>query len=266
MVQACLQAGVSYLDITGEIPILSWVQQFDAEAKAKKIVLLCGVGFDLVPTDCMALHLKEQLPDATHLEIAFTMQGGSISHGTLTTLVNNLGLPGYGRINGQLIAEPVGKWGKYVNFIKTKKFCMSIPWGDLFSAFQSTAIPNIRCYTSVNKISYYFLKFQFVFNPLLRSKWLKKIMQKYIDAKITGPTAEQNLNGRSFIYGKVWNEKNEEKSAVLECGESYWLTAQTAITIVQKMLMNENKFGCFTPAQLFGADLILEIPKSHYIF
>jgi short subunit dehydrogenase-like uncharacterized protein len=29
------------------------------------------VGFDVIPTDCMAATLKEALPDATHLVLAF---------------------------------------------------------------------------------------------------------------------------------------------------------------------------------------------------
>src|SRR5690242_201018 len=54
-VDACLRAGLHYLDITGEIPVFEAIQARDAEAKRRGVMLLPGVGFDVVPTDCLAL-------------------------------------------------------------------------------------------------------------------------------------------------------------------------------------------------------------------
>jgi short subunit dehydrogenase-like uncharacterized protein len=45
------------------------VQEKDAEAKAKGVMLLPAVGFDVVPGDCLAAHLKEKVPTATHLDL-----------------------------------------------------------------------------------------------------------------------------------------------------------------------------------------------------
>ena len=55
MVDACLAAGVNYLDITGEIAVFESVLARGAEARAAGVVLLPGIGFDVVPTDCLAL-------------------------------------------------------------------------------------------------------------------------------------------------------------------------------------------------------------------
>src|SRR3954451_12448817 len=52
MVDACLRAGAHYLDITGEISVFEAIVRRDAEAKARGVTLLPGVGFDVVPTDC----------------------------------------------------------------------------------------------------------------------------------------------------------------------------------------------------------------------
>ena len=70
MADACLRAGVHYLDITGEIPVFEALAARDAEAKARKVMLLPAVGFDVVPTDCLAVHLKRRLPSATRLALA----------------------------------------------------------------------------------------------------------------------------------------------------------------------------------------------------
>jgi Saccharopine dehydrogenase NADP binding domain len=75
LVAACLRSRAHYLDITGEIPVFEAIQARDAQAKARGVMLLPGVGFDVVPTDCLALHLKQRLPSATRLRLAFQSVG-----------------------------------------------------------------------------------------------------------------------------------------------------------------------------------------------
>ena len=50
MLDACLRTKRHYLDITGEIDVLEACAARDAEAKAAGIVVLPGVGFDVVPS------------------------------------------------------------------------------------------------------------------------------------------------------------------------------------------------------------------------
>ena len=91
MIDACLQTKTHYLDINGDISVFEMIKGFDNAAKENNIMLMPGAGFDIVPTDCMALHLKNTLPDATHLKLAFASIGGGVSHGTAMTIVNKLG-------------------------------------------------------------------------------------------------------------------------------------------------------------------------------
>ncbi|HEY8711483.1 MAG TPA: saccharopine dehydrogenase NADP-binding domain-containing protein, partial [Thermoanaerobaculia bacterium] len=86
MVRACLDAGVHYLDITGEISVFESIMALDAEAKLRNVTLLPGVGFDVVPTDCLAAMLARRLPGATELTLAFT-GGAGLSAGTQKTIL-----------------------------------------------------------------------------------------------------------------------------------------------------------------------------------
>ena len=58
LMRACLIAKTHYLDITGEIDVLEGAHRLDADAKSAGVVLCPGVGFDVTPTDCIALMLK----------------------------------------------------------------------------------------------------------------------------------------------------------------------------------------------------------------
>jgi short subunit dehydrogenase-like uncharacterized protein len=102
MADACLRTGRHYLDITGEIAVFESLAARAAEARAAGITLLPGVGFDVVPSDCLAAHLKRRLPSATRLALA--IKGTErFSRGTARTMLENTG--GMVRRAGRL--EPV---------------------------------------------------------------------------------------------------------------------------------------------------------------
>jgi short subunit dehydrogenase-like uncharacterized protein len=259
MVEACLIAKTHYLDITGEIEVFEMVKTYHQQALESKIVLMPGVGFDVVPTDCMAKFLHTNLPDATHLELAFTSLGSTVSHGTVTTMIESLGKTGAVRENGVITPKPAGFKGKGINFGKTTQFTMTIPWGDVSTAHHTTGIPNIETYVGVPKSAYFFMKFQFLFNPILRSNFVKNHLQKYVDSKVTGPTESQQQKGKSLIYGKVTNASGKIVEARLETPEGYKLTAEASLLITQKVLASKGISGYQTPAGMFGHDLISEV-------
>jgi short subunit dehydrogenase-like uncharacterized protein len=106
MLAACLRAGTHYLDITGEIAVLEDIHSRSQEIKEAGIVAIPGVGFDVVPTDCLAAMLKRELASATHLKLAFKPRYGKLSPGTAKTMFE--GLPEGGRIreNGRIVKVP----------------------------------------------------------------------------------------------------------------------------------------------------------------
>ena len=265
IVEACLLAKTHYLDITGEIEVFEMIKSYDSQAKENGIVLLPGVGFDVVPTDCMAKYLSNKLPDSTHLELAFTSVGGSISHGTVTTMIESLGNEGFVRENGVMVSKPTGYKGKWIDFGLLKQFTMTIPWGDISTAYFTTGIPNIETFAGVSESAYYVMKLQFLFNPILRTKFVKNLLQKYVDDKITGPNDNHFQNGKSLIYGKVTNAKGEFVEGRIETLEGYRLTAEASVLITQKVLELKEISGYQTPAGLFGHELILEIKGSKFI-
>ncbi len=265
MVKACLQSGTHYLDITGEIEVFEYVKSCHQKAVESNILLMSGVGFDVVPTDCMANYLHTQMPDATHLELAWSGLGGGISHGTMSTMVENLGKSGAIRENGKMVPMPTGHLGKTIDFGVKKLFCMSIPWGDVSTAFTTTGIPNIVVYTAVPKNTYHIMKLQALFNPIVRLDFVKNQIQNYVDKNIDGPTPVQLQNGISLIYGKVTNAQNKTIEARLQTREGYYLTAEMALIITQKVLNNPPQVGSHTPSKLFGYELILEVPGTKFL-
>ena len=259
MMEACIRTMTHYLDITGEIETFELAHSFDEDAKKAQIMLMSGTGFDVVPTDCVARYLTMKLPDATHLKLAFAGKGGGVSHGTAMTMAENLGQMGAERQNGKIVSVPVGHRTMYLPTGKKDLFAMSIPWGDVSTAYYSTGIPNIVTYMGIPPSSYKFVKLQKYFNWLLRTSFVKNMVKRKIDSNPAGPTLKQRKSGKTYVYGEVTNKKGVTRKVRLITPEAYELTALSSLIITKKVLNGNAPIGFQTPSAAYGADLVMEI-------
>jgi short subunit dehydrogenase-like uncharacterized protein len=256
MIQACIEAGVHYLDINGEVDVFAMAQSMHDQAFAKNIMLLPGAGFDVVPTDCLALYLSKKMPDATQLELAFVTPNGQVSHGTAMSMSEKLGEGGASRKDGKLVKEPIGHKSRYIQAGEKKFFVMSIPWGDVFTSFHTTGIRNMHAFTGFSPILYNLLKIQFILNPIFRTRTFKKWMQKKINARPAGPTPEQRAGAKSYVWGEVTNASGTKLNAWYACPDGYTLTAYAAVDIARRVLNGDWKPGYQTPAGCYGVTLM----------
>jgi short subunit dehydrogenase-like uncharacterized protein len=271
MIEVCLKTGVHYIDINGDISVFEMLKKYDAEAKEKNIMVMPGVGFDVVPTDCIALQLKNKMPDATHLKLAFASIGGGLSHGTAITMAGKIGEGGAARENGRIVRKPLGQKGMWLNFSKgsggenKNLFVMTIPWGDISTAFTTTGIPNIETYTGIAPKVYRILKLQWAFNWLLRTNFVRDIIRKKIKSKPAGPSDEQRLKSSSMVWGEVSNAAGKTLNTAISCLDGYTLTAHSSLLISKKILEGNYKTGYHTPAGCYGENLIMEVPGTKII-
>jgi short subunit dehydrogenase-like uncharacterized protein len=139
---------------------------------------------------------------------------------------------------------------------------MSIPWGDVSTAYHTTGIPDIETYTGVPRAAYGILKFQFAFNWLLRKNAIRKYLLKKVNQRSPGPTDEMRSKARSIVWGQIRNNQGQTKTIAIRCSDGYTLTAHSTLIIVQKILNGVFKPGYQTPASAYGAGLVFEIPGS----
>ncbi|RYF69764.1 MAG: saccharopine dehydrogenase [Cytophagaceae bacterium] len=260
MQQACLRNGVHYLDITGEIAVFEQGAALDRQAREREVMLMSGVGFDVVPTDCLAMYLHNKLPDATYLQLAFANDGGSLSHGTAQTAVDNLGQGGLVRENGKLTVVPYAHKVLNVTFANGQTIpCMSIPWGDVSTAYYTTGILNIETFIGSTPASIRMAKLGNSLNWLLKRKGIQKWVSGQITKRVTGPDEATRTKAKTQVWGRVGNRNGKTIEARLTGPEGYNLTALSALIITKKVLQGNVKPGFQTPAGLYGANLVLEI-------
>jgi short subunit dehydrogenase-like uncharacterized protein len=263
MIDACLRSRAHYLDITGEIDVFFAAQRRHADAQAAGIVICPGVGFDVIPTDCMAAVLKEALPDATHLVLAFDARG-PMSPGTARTMVRSLRLGKHGsrvRRNGVLEEVPLPKSWRNIDFAGGSATAIAIPWGDLATAWFSTGIPNIETYAALPRAAAIASRTLNWLRPLLKSALGQRLLRRLAN-RASGPSAEQLRTGRSRLWGEVRNAAGERRTARLETANGYRLTADGTIMAVQYLLTNAPPGGYYTPSMLLGARCVERLPGS----
>ncbi|WP_019142959.1 saccharopine dehydrogenase family protein [Noviherbaspirillum massiliense] len=255
MMEACLEAGAHYFDITGEIAVFEAAQRLDERARAAGIVICPGVGFDVVPTDCAALLLKETLPDATELSLGF-QAGNELSPGTAKTAVEGLGDGGWVRRRGEMLRVPFAYAVRRIDFGKGERLAMSIPWGDVSSAFYTTGIPDITTYIPAAPAAIRAAKVANLMRPLLRSRLIKGALSRQIEKKVKGPdqTAMEKL--RTYIWGEARNASGKTATVRFTTPSGYALTVDGALSIVRSFLEGRKECGTWTPARLMGKDFV----------
>lgn len=259
MLEACLRGRVHYLDITGEIAVFELMAASSPLAARAGVTLLPGVGFDVVPSDCLAAHLHRRLPSATSLTLAF-IGGSGLSRGTATTMALNAGEGGAIRRGGRIERVPAAWRTRRIDFGDRARLCVSIPWGDVSTAFHSTRIPDIVVYTATSARAIRLLRLSRWLKPLLSSGPMQRWMRQAIARRPAGPDAEQRARGVSRLWGEVTDPGGAAARALLIAPEGYTLTAMTAVRAAQRVLDGDVATGFQTPSRAFGADFILTAP------
>lgn len=259
MAEACLETATHYLDITGEHEVFTYLHVISDKAKNAGIMIMPGTGFDVVPTDCAAAHLKKILPDATSLRLAFAMVPTGVSRGTAKTAFQSFGKESLVRVNGKLKSVGSKPIVTEIDFGSRKLNSVCISWGDIVTAYYTTGIPNIEVFMAASPGMVKSLKAALRLGWFFRIGLVKRFLTKGMDRRPAGPSEDVLKNGRSLIYGKAMDAAGKSAEVRIESSNGYRLTADMAVLIASKVISGHFKTGFTTPADCYGADLIMEL-------
>jgi len=255
IVKACLDAKKHYVDITTEVMALEMLRQRNVLAKQRNIMILAGVGFEVVATDCLAATLKKMLPNANKLVLANDVRGG-YSKGVVKTILEALKLGGLVRENGMVKKTQLGHKTLEVEFAGVQKHTICVPGADISTAFHSTGIPNIEVFRAIPRNKIWQLKLLRYLGPLAKPDFIQKVVKKLVDRSFKNPDSFELSGNRSYVWGKVENESGESHEARISLPNSYLSTAESAIAVVTHFMKNEPEVGVHTPSELLGEHFV----------
>jgi short subunit dehydrogenase-like uncharacterized protein len=259
-VEACLRAGVHYLDVSGEVDALEKVALHDRAAREAGVMLLPGAGFDVVPSDCLAVQLARRLPGARWLRIAIAGLE-LVSRGSARAILAQTGRDVWVRRGGELASVPAGALERSFDFGGGPRPCTAVSWGDVVTAFHSTGIPNVEVY--------------FEATPAVRafqawSRWgalfpamgaVPRLWAETWAELQRGPPAEQRQGRRATIVAEVEDATGRRLARRLRCPEAYGFTGTCAAAALRRVLMGELLPGFQTPATVFGPAFLESLPE-----
>ena len=259
MAEACLRTKRHYVDISGEILGFEALAVLDAQAKQAGVMLLPGGGFDVVPSDCLAAHVKQRLPSATRFRLFVRGLGAGASRGTAKSAVENMQRGGMIRREGKLTPVPPAWSVREQDFGRGPVKVVSIGWGDVSTAYYSTGIPNVETYFAYPKSYINVLKSLRLIGPLLYNRPAKSFLKFLINILLPpGPSDERRKKGLTIFIGEATDENGGRAVSKLSCPEGYTCTALTTVEIMKRILDGDCKPGFQTPSLAYGADFILQ--------
>jgi short subunit dehydrogenase-like uncharacterized protein len=253
MARSCVNAGVHYADITGEIEVFEDLHGLHDRAKEAGSVLLPGAGFDVVPTDCVAAMLAESLPGASRLDLAF-VAGGGPSPGTAKTAIEGMRHGGQARIDGVIKTVPLGWRTIRAGFPSGPRTVTSVPWGDVSTAFYSTGIRDITTYTLVPPAAMRAGRILGL-DRLLRLGPAARLAQAAA-GRASGPDEQRRARTRAEVWGRA-SAGEQAVHAALTAPNAYDLTADSVVRVMTRI--GSVAPGTHTPSTAFGPRYVTEL-------
>jgi short subunit dehydrogenase-like uncharacterized protein len=222
VVDACVQAGVAYVDLANELPAVRQLLERDAEARRRGVVLVTGAGFGVVATETLALLLAQETGgQLVEVQLAAVPAVASTSAGVRATVAEALTGGSARYRDGQLVAAPFGEGKRMVEFPEGPRQVVPVPVGDLVAAQRATGAPNVVVYGDVA-------------------------------AHAEPPPDTANL--RSYAWAAATTVNGHCLEARLAFGEGLQASASIAVEVAARVLASPSP-GAWTPGQLFGRGL-----------
>ena len=259
MLDAVVEAGTHYLDLTGENHVIQAELDRDQEFRNANIMVMPAVGYDVVPTDCLNVYVAEKIHSPTNLTVVLNgnytaAEGAEASRGTMKSGLEMLGRPLLMRENGSMVEVSALK------VIQRKENGQSqtlvqIPWADMMTSYISTGIPNIEVFqVQRGEFPEYLLR---IAQTDFGRRALSWLIEKYLPE---GPPPGAQQTRQTRIVSTVTNDAGDSASAAMITPEAYLLTFHSTLIVAKRVIEGHWEPGFQTVGKVYGPELALEVP------
>ena len=157
---------------------------------------------------------------------------------------------------------PLAYQVRRIDFGAGEKLAMTIPWGDVSTAYHTTGIANIEVFLPGSAGMIRGARWANLVRPLLGLAWVQKRLKAHIGKTVTGPDDAKRADQGTYVWGEARNAQGQRKVARVHTANVYSLTVSGALAVVEYLAGERPAGGAYTPAKLLGAGLVSSLPGS----
>jgi short subunit dehydrogenase-like uncharacterized protein len=256
LLAACLRSGTHYLDVCGELDVFRALHAGARVARERGVLVLPGVGFLVLATDCLAAHVARQLTAPASLEFAISRPAW-FARGSRRTMLRSIADRVQVCRDGRLLAIPVGSLERSFDLGRGRVDCSAISGAETFVSFLTTGIANITVYTPANAGERLLYRYGAAFATMLRTGPAQRAMGSFSD-RLPSPTSGSRR--RQVVVALAADASGRRIARRLITPEPYESTVMMALAAVDLVLRDAPPVGFYTPGQLCGPKLLLSLP------
>ncbi|WP_049920874.1 saccharopine dehydrogenase family protein [Halopiger djelfimassiliensis] len=260
LVEGCVRSGTDYVDITGEIPVIERVREWDQRATEAGVTLVPAAGFSAVPLDCLAAHLSDRLPEATALALGVDSRRPP-SIGTVRTAIEGIEDGGAVRREGRLEYVPAAWRTRRIDFGRGTRSAVTVPMGEVSTAHYTTGVPDVAAYAAVPQPARLALRLHRYLAPLLATTPVRAGLKRLAGLVRDGPSSWSRKRATAYLWGEARVEHTDARVVSrLRTPDPYVVTVDAAVTATERLLADGRiEDGFRTPAGAFGSGFVLDL-------
>jgi short subunit dehydrogenase-like uncharacterized protein len=253
--EACLRSRTHYLDVSGELGVFAALHQRDAAARERGVLVMPGVGFLVLASDCLAAHVAGQVPGPVSLKIALS-RPSLVARGSRRTMLSMISSRVRIRRGGVLVDVPVSALQRNFDLAHGPVACVAISGAETLASFLTTGIPSIEVYAPATSAERAVYRLAAGCSPLLRTVPAQLAMRALSDCL----PAAGNAKRRQVVVAVVENAAGQRAARRLSTPDAYQATTMMALAAVAGVLRGLPHTGFQTPGRVFGPELLFSLP------
>jgi short subunit dehydrogenase-like uncharacterized protein len=197
------------------------------------------------------------------LALAFA-SAGRPSRGTLKTSLQNLARGGRIRSAGCIVPVAHAFRERDIDFGDGVRSAVTIPWGDVSTAYHTTGIGNVECYIAMARPNIARLRRLNAVAGLLRVTFVRSLLERLATRGPPGPDAATRAATQMQVWGEVQAPDGERVTGRMRVANGYDVTVHASLAIADRLLdgVAADDCGHRTPSQLMGSAFVESLPGS----
>lgn len=261
VVEACIDAGVHYLDCTGEQPFMKRVHdRHDGPARSAGVTVVNGLAFEYALGDCAAAVGARRLDRAPReIQVTYAWSAGTdaVSPGTRASILRVLGHPGFTYRSGGWHRQPVGRTRGHSEFLDgTRVPVVSFPSGEIVTLPRHLPVDTVQGWIALGRAAFRWLPLAApVIPPVVRL--LQPLLDPLVRRPRTPPDPAVRRTATFRILVEARSDGEESRAVEIRGQDPYGLTARLLAAGVGAVLEGTPPAGVLAPAQALEPEPLL---------